>query len=98
MLGLLVGLGDDDRARLAVVVDLIPLQREEALARSGSTGKRGQEVRLAGDVGGVFVGQYSDDAIGSQSGAAVDGGDPSAGNRRADDRGVGQVGKEDLAR
>ncbi len=53
---------------------------------------------LAGDRGQVVVGQDRDDPIGIEGGAAIDGFDLSAGDRRADDRRVGHVRQEDLTR
>ena len=94
----LVAVGNDDRDRLAVVVDLVVLQREEALPGRGCADERGQQLWLAGNWGQVVVGQDGDDPVSIEGSAAIDGGDPPAGDRRADDRRVRHVRQEDFSR
>ena len=74
----LVG-GDDDRDRLAVMED-----------RIGIAMRRGLRIAAAGDHARVAV-DHREHAGHVLRGGAVDGGDPAAADRRADDRGISGV-------
>ena len=67
-----VAVGNDDRDWLAVVVDLVVLQREETLPGRGCADERGQKLWLAGNRGQVVVGQDGDDPVGIEGSAAID--------------------------
>src|SRR6185437_8568815 len=96
VLRLLPGGGHDDRDRLPGVVDYIVLHREERLARCRAAQQRGDQ-RHPVHLRGVVVGEDPGHPASALGLCDIDRGDPAAGYLGADDLGVGQVRRRDLA-